>query len=244
METFPDIPLAAWADTKATLHRFEQIVGKVRLAASVRRNHWWNVPFHVTGRGITTRPMGGLGDLPVFAIDFDFVGHRLTIDVIDGRSVSFSLPGLSVAAFYRELFAALDHLGIHVAIKAEPFDLDDDVPFPKDTGHAAYDPVDGHPVLAGPRAGRAGAGGRYAADFSGKTGPVHHFWHTFDIAVTRFSGRKVEQAPTSTRSPARPTPRGDQRRLLVRRPELARTGLLLLHRARARRPHRGAAPPR
>ena len=90
MEPFPDIPLAAWADTKATLHRFEQIVGKVRLGASVRRNHWWHVPFHVTGRGITTRPMGGLDDNPVFAIDFDFVGHRLTVDVIDGRSVTLA----------------------------------------------------------------------------------------------------------------------------------------------------------
>lgn len=194
MELFPDIPLDAWADTKATLHRFEQIVGKVRLAASVRRNHWWNVPFHLTGRGITTRPMGGLGDTPVFAIDFDFVGHRLTIDVIDGRGVSFSLPGRSVAAFHRELFAALDHLGIHVEIKAEPFDLDDDVPFPKDTAHAAYDPVmvtRYWQVLSQV----AQLLERYAADFSGKTSPVHHFWHTFDIAVTRFSGRKVEQSP-------------------------------------------------
>jgi hypothetical protein len=196
METFPEIPLTEWADTKATIHRFTQIVGKVRLAASVRRNHWWNVPFHLTGRGITTRPMGGLDDMPLFAIDFDFLDHRLVVNVVDGRSVSFHLPGHSVAAFHRELFTALDALGIRVRIKAEPFGLDDDVPFTEDTGHAAYDPI------MATRYWRvlsevAQLLERHAADFSGKISPVHHFWHTFDIAVTRFSGRKVGQEPTT-----------------------------------------------
>jgi hypothetical protein len=84
MELFPPMPLAAWQDTKATLHRFCQVIGKLRLAASVRRNHWWNVPFHLTGRGTTTRPMGQVDGNPVFAIDFDFVDHQLRIATLDG----------------------------------------------------------------------------------------------------------------------------------------------------------------
>ena len=84
MELFPPMPLASWQDTKQTLHRFCQVVGKIRLAASVRRNHWWNVPFHLTGRGITTRPMGQVDGNPVFAIDFDFVDHQLRIATLDG----------------------------------------------------------------------------------------------------------------------------------------------------------------
>ena len=103
MELFPAMPLVEWQDTKSTLHRFAQVVGKIRLAASVRRNHWWNVPFHLTGRGITSRPMGLVDGNPIFTIDFDFVDHRLLVVAGDGRTVSFPLPGRSVAAFYRAL---------------------------------------------------------------------------------------------------------------------------------------------
>src|SRR6476646_9318272 len=98
METFPAMPLSQWADTKETLHRFAQVVGKIRLAASVRRNHWWNVPFHLTGRGITTRPMG---TDPIFTIDFDFVSHLLLVQSVTGQATSFPLPGQSVASFYQ-----------------------------------------------------------------------------------------------------------------------------------------------
>ncbi|MGH8931603.1 MAG: DUF5996 family protein [Egibacteraceae bacterium] len=188
-ELFPPMPLDAWADTKATLHRFAQIIGKIRLAASVRRNHWWNVPFHLTGRGITTRPMGGD---PIFAIDFDFVDHRLLAHAITGDTVSFPLAGQSVATFYQRTLDALDALGVRVAIdKPEPFDLADSTPFADDTEHAAYDPawvtrywrVLSQVALLLEE---------FAARFSGKTSPVHHFWHTFDIAVTRFSDRYVD----------------------------------------------------
>ncbi|HEY9523582.1 MAG TPA: DUF5996 family protein [Thermopolyspora sp.] len=194
METFPDIPLNDWADTKATIHRYAQIVGKVRLGASIRRNHWWNVPFHLTGRGITTRPMGGLDDIPLFAIDFDFVDHKLVVNAIDGRSVAFPLAGHSVASFYRDLFAALDLLGIQITIRAHPFDLDDDIPFAEDITHMAYDPamVTRYWQVLSQVAQVLEC---YAADFSGKTSPVHHFWHTFDIAVSRFSDKKVKQGP-------------------------------------------------
>jgi hypothetical protein len=180
------MPYEAWTDTRATLHRFAQVVGKVRLAASPRRNHWWNVPFHVTGRGLTTRPMGADR---VFAIDFDLVDHRLLVHSADGRTVSLPLAGQSVASFHREVFAALDHLGIAVRIRAEPFDLPGP-PFAEDTGPATYDPAWAYRywlVL-----GRVNLLlEEFAARFSGKTSPVHHFWHTFDIAVTRFSDRHI-----------------------------------------------------
>ncbi|HEY6423304.1 MAG TPA: DUF5996 family protein [Pseudonocardiaceae bacterium] len=191
MELFPSLPLKAWADTKETLHRFAQVVGKVRLAASVRRNHWCNVPFHLTGRGITTRPMGSD---PIFTIDFDFVGHQLLVSSITGQAMSFPLAGQSVASFYRNLTQALNALGVTVRVEhPHPFDLPDrDRPFAEDTEHAAYDPVwatrywqvlsEVNLVLE-----------EFASGFSGKISPVHHFWHTFDIAVTRFSDRRIDQ---------------------------------------------------
>ncbi|MGH9076309.1 MAG: DUF5996 family protein [Acidimicrobiales bacterium] len=194
MEPFPPMPLDGWADTKETLHRFTQIVGKIRLAASVRRNHWWNVPFHVTGRGLTTRPMGLVDGNPIFTIDFDLVDHRLVVQSLDGQIVSFPLAGQSVASFYQRTFDALTALDVEVHLaRPAPFDLADaDRPFAQDTEHAAYDPA---------------AVSRYwqiltqvsllleesAAGYAGKVSPVHHFWHTFDIAVTRFSDRQVAQ---------------------------------------------------
>ena len=100
MELFPPMPLEDWRDTKETLHRFCQVIGKLRLAASVRRNHWWNVPFHLTGRGITTRPMGRADGNPIFTIDFDFIDHQLHIHTLDGRAVAVPLTGQSVASFH------------------------------------------------------------------------------------------------------------------------------------------------
>jgi uncharacterized protein DUF5996 len=108
---FPSMPLTEWQDTKATLHRFAQVVGKIRVAASVRRNHWWNVPFHLTGRGITTRPMGRAEDSPIFTIDFDFVDHQLILTTMDGKAVSFPLYGQSVASFYRNTPRRADRSG-------------------------------------------------------------------------------------------------------------------------------------
>jgi hypothetical protein len=189
---FPPVPYADWRETKETIHRFAQVVGKLRLASTVRRNHWWNIPFHLTGRGITTRPMG-LD--PVFCIDFDFVDHRLFVHAATGRTVSFPLAGQSVASFYSQTMGALTALGIDAAVdRPEPFGLGDHIPFAEDTVHAAYDPA------AATRYWRvlgqvAQVLEQFAAGYSGKTSPVHHFWHTFDIAVTRFSDRRIHQGP-------------------------------------------------
>jgi hypothetical protein len=187
---FPELPYSEWRDTLNTIHRFAQLVGKIRLAASPRRNHWWNVPFHLTGRGITTRPMG---DEPIFTIDFDFLDHRLDITTVAGVRHSFALPGLSVAEFTRQLTGGLTAVGVAVEIAhPHPFDLPDAArPFREDTEHTAYDTaavtcywrlLSRLNLLLE----------RFAARWSGKASPVHHFWHTFDIAHTRFVDRRVE----------------------------------------------------
>jgi hypothetical protein len=194
MELFPPIPYRSWQESKETLHRFAQIVGKIRLAESPRRNHWWNVPYHLTGHGITTRPMGLSADGNFFCLDFDFVAHRLTATTGDGREASFPLAGVSVGAFYRTLREMLDGLGVEARIaRPHPFDLPDaGRDFADDQEHRAYDPAMVNrywQVLSQVNLVLE----EYAANYSGKTSPVHHFWHTFDIAVTRFSDRRVEQ---------------------------------------------------
>jgi len=194
MELFPDFPLTSWRETKETIHRFQQIVGKVRMHHSPRRNHWWHVPFHLTGSGITTRPMG-LGDgNPVFTVDLDFVRHQLVASNLEGESVSFPLQGHSVSSFYLRFQSALDGLGVDGSIAhASPFDLSDaDRPFVDDHEHLTYVPEQANRywrVLSQVNLVLE----EFAADFSGKTSPVHHFWHTFDIALTRFSPHAVDQ---------------------------------------------------
>lgn len=195
-ELFPPLAYDDWSDTLATVHRFSQIVGKLRLHHGPRRNHWWNVPLHLTGRGVTTRPMG-LD--PTFSIEIDYLAHQLRVDTTEGRSASFALPGHSVASFHAELTRLLTGVGVDPSaiVAARPFDLPDAArPFADDTEHATYD---------------AAAVGRYwrvlaqinvvleefAGRFSGKTSPVHHFWHTFDIAVTRFADVAVAQPPSA-----------------------------------------------
>jgi hypothetical protein len=183
------MPLAEWRDTKETLHRFLQIAGKVRLAQSPLRNHWWNVAFHVTAGGLTSRPMGRD---TFFTIDFDFVEHLLRIESSTGQRASFPLAELSVAGFYRQLLDALAALGYQVSIAhPEPFDLVDRTPFAQDSHHATYVPQ--HANRYWQILGQVSlvleefAGRSYA-----KTSPAHHFWHTMDIAVTRFSGRLAD----------------------------------------------------
>ncbi len=192
--TLPDLPYTRWRDSLHTLHRFLQIVGKVRLAASARRNHWWNIPFHVTGSGLTTRPMG---DSPIFTIDFNFITHRLEFVTDAGVGHSFSLTDLSVADFYRKVLAGLDAIGADVQIaKPYPFDLPDaDRPFAEDTEHASYDPAavgDAWRILTRINLILE----QFSGDYSGKTSPVHMFWHSGDLAVTRFSDRRIPMPGT------------------------------------------------
>jgi Family of unknown function (DUF5996) len=189
-EPFPPMPLDGWRETRETLHRFLQIVGKVRMAASPRRNHWWHVPLYVTARGLTTSPMRAGGR--IFDIDMDLVDGRLEVRAATGESRAFALPGLSVAAFHERLTGALASLGLDVAIRrSRPFDLGDDTPFADDDQHDAWD---AHQVrrYAWILTQVDALLKEFAGRFDGKTSPVHHFWHTMDIAVTRFSGRRAD----------------------------------------------------
>lgn len=188
----PELPYPSWRDTLATLHRFSQIVGKVRLAAAPRRNHWWNVPLHLTGRGLTTRPMGRS---PIFTVDLDLVNHRLEVTTTAGAAASFALPGLSVAQFYTELTRTLQSVGVDVAItKPYPYHLPDSArPFTQDIEHAAYDTAavrQAWQILSWANL----VFEEFAAEWSGKTSPVHLFWHSFDLALTRFADRRIEQS--------------------------------------------------
>jgi hypothetical protein len=191
-----ELPLTEWEATKDTLHLWSQIVGKVRMASSAPRNHWWHVPLYVDVRGLTTRRMHAK-DGPNFEIVFDFIDHRLVIRTNRGAVASFDLvDGLSVAEFDEKLHARLAELGIEVAIRETPFRLPTTTPFPADREHASYD---------------RGAVERFwrvldwtdevleefAGWYCGKTSPVHLFWHSFDLALTRFGGRRAQAMPAA-----------------------------------------------
>jgi hypothetical protein len=189
--TLPELHLADWRPTKDTLHLYCQIVGKVRLASTPPRNHWWNVPLYVDVRGLTTRRLHQ-GDT-TFQIDFDFVDHSLIVRTHDGRIRSFALAdGVPVADFDTWLHRELNELGIDVAIKEQPFGLPITTPFPEDREHASWD------RSAIESYGRIldwtdGVFEEFSGWFGGKTSPVHLFWHGLDLAVTRFSGRPAPE---------------------------------------------------
>jgi hypothetical protein len=191
-ERWPALPLAAWRDTCATLHLWTQIVGKIRLAQAPPVNHWWQVPLYVTCRGLTTSPMPY--DVRSFQIDFDFVEHRLVIGTTDGATDSFPLRPMSVANFYDEIMARLRALGIAVRIWTMPVELPSPVAFDLDRRHAAYDAAQAQRfwrILL--QADRVFT--QFRAGFVGKVSPVHFFWGSFDLAVTRFSGRPAPPHP-------------------------------------------------
>ena len=185
--TLPELHLADWRPTKDTLHLYCQIVGKVRLATTPPRNQWWNVPLYVDVRGLTTRRLHH--DDTTFQIDFDFVDHSLIVRTSDGRTGSFALAGgVPVAEFDARLHETLSELGAEVTIKEQPFGVPMTTPFPDDREHASWDRD------AIERFGRIldwsdEVFEEFSGWFSGKTSPVHLFWHSFDLAVTRFSGR-------------------------------------------------------
>lgn len=185
--TLPELHYADWRPTKDTLHLYAQILGKIRLATTSPRNHWWNAPLYVDVRGLTTRRLHHRDT--TFEIGIDFVDHAVLVRTADGRNRSFELgDGVTVADFYRRLRALLAELGIDVEIKEQPFGVPMTTPFPQDTEHASWDRD------AVERFGRIldwsdGVFEEFSGWFNGKTSPVHLFWHSFDLAVTRFSGR-------------------------------------------------------
>ena len=191
-EPWPSLPLEAWSDTYATLHRWLQIVGKVRLAQSPWINHSWHVTLYVTPTGLTTATIPY--DDRTFQIDIDFVDHRLIIRDSDGRTGGFALEPRSVAWFYARFMKELAGLDLRVRVYPRPCELPDNVRFYQDETHCAYDPIYANRfwrILV--QANRVF--GEFRARFIGKCSAVHLFWGALDLAVTRFSGRRAPEHP-------------------------------------------------
>ncbi|HUG39565.1 MAG TPA: DUF5996 family protein [Longimicrobiales bacterium] len=189
---WPPLPLAAWNDTRHTLHMWTQIVGKIRLGLAPMENHWWQVPLYVTADGMTTSPMP-YGSRAL-QIDFDLVEHRLRIRTSDGRRSALSLQPRSVADFHAELMGRLADLELPVEIDPRPSEVPDPVPFDQDHVSSAYDARWVESFFAALRqADRLLK--RFRSGFLGKVSPVHFFWGSFDHAVTRFSGRGAPPHP-------------------------------------------------
>src|ERR1700751_4370294 len=194
-EIWPELHFEAWQDTYDTLHLWTQIVGKIRLAKAPMLNHWWQVPLYVTCRGLTTSPIPhetGVG----FQFAFDFIDHRLRIEVSDGRSETLPIEPCAVADFYQGIMGRLKALGLDVRIWTVPVEIPEPIPFEQDRQHAAYDAhyaqqfwrvlVDVDRVLK-----------QFRSRFLGKASPVPFFWGSFDMAVTRFSGRLAPPHPSA-----------------------------------------------
>lgn len=192
----PSLPLAEWKDTCDTLHMWTQIVGKVRLALCPLINHWWEVPFYVTARGLTTSliPYASC----VFEVQFDLADHCLYIDTSWGDCGSLQLKPRSVADFYRTFMDTLHSLGIDVKIWPMPVEIPNPIRFDEDEIHSSYDPeyvqrfwralISADTILK-----------QFRGRFIGKDSPVHFFWGSFDLAVSRFSGRRAPERPGADR---------------------------------------------
>jgi Family of unknown function (DUF5996) len=189
---WPALPWEGWRETAITLQLWMQIVGKVRLALTPWLNHSWHVPFYMTARGLGTSPIP-IGH-EILEIDFDFIEHSLHIATSLGRQVSLPLQHESVADFYRRVFGALDQLDVSVSISPMPSEVADPIPFPEDTTHAVYDKAAAHrfwrALIQVDRVLKL-----FRSSFIGKASPVHFFWGSFDLAVTRFSGRVAPKHP-------------------------------------------------
>jgi hypothetical protein len=188
----PELPLEAWQNTYGTLHMWTQIIGKLRLALSPLINHWWEVPLYVNARGLTTSAIPYEDE--IFEVQFDFIDHQLTIQTSGGSSKSMPLRAESVADFYAKFMSALKSLGIEVKIWTMPVEVANPIPFERDTQHASYDPeyaqrfwqilIFCDTVFK-----------EFRSRFIGKDSPVHFFWGSFDLCVTRFSGRRAPERP-------------------------------------------------
>lgn len=189
---WPSLPLDEWIDTKHTLHRWMQIVGKIRMELTPPVNHWWHVPLYVSARGLTTSVIA-LGER-WFEMEFDFLAHQLRIRANDGADRDVALAPRTVADFHDEVFSALKELGIRCTIWPVPQECEDTIPLDRDVEHKSYDGeyaqrfwrvlAQSHAVLA-----------KFRSNFIGKCSPIHFFWGSFDLALTRFSGRKAPERP-------------------------------------------------
>ena len=194
-EAWPPLPLPTWKETYETLHMWTQIVGKIRLKLTPHLNHWWEAPFYLTSRGLTTTPIP-FGD-PTFDATFDFIDHVLTFETAEGRTETVGLRPRSVADFYRDVMDTLRRLAIDVRIWTRPVEVPAPIRFTADHRHSAYDAASAHRwwrILL-----RADAVFKeFRARFIGKASPVHFFWGSFDLAVSRFNGRRnTKLSPTA-----------------------------------------------
>ena len=190
--SWPSLPLEEWKDTCATLHMWTQVVGKVRLELTPLVNHWWNVPLYVSARGLTTTAMP-YRDI-FFEMEFDFVDHKLLIKCSYGATANVELRPKSVATFYHETMEALHGLGLEVNIWKMPVEIPDPIPFDEDEQHASYDPEYVQRFWQVLRSSEK-VMQEFRSRFIGKCSPVHFFWGSFDLAVTRFSGRPAPPRP-------------------------------------------------
>jgi hypothetical protein len=192
VEAWPALPLGAWQDTYATLHRWLQIVGKTRLALAPMQNHWWQVTLYLTSRGLGTSPMPA-GD-KMLEIELDFIDHQLVARTSNGDARALPLAPRAVADFYDEYMRALRELGVRPRVRPVPVELADVLPFPDDREHRSYD------ADAAQRCWRVllaadAALKEFRGRFIGKSSPSHFFWGSFDLACTRFSGRRAPPHP-------------------------------------------------
>jgi hypothetical protein len=186
VQNWPALPWKEWEATAATLHMWTQIVGKTRLALTPLQNHWWNVPLYLTARGLSTSAMFYRGEL--LDIEFDFVSHDLHFRISSGANLSVPLRPQTVADFYQEYRRCLAALGVDVEIHPVPVEIASPIPFAEDRTHASYDREYAHRfwrILS--NTDRLFK--QFSTPFLGKISPVHFFWGSFDLAVTRFSGR-------------------------------------------------------
>jgi hypothetical protein len=187
---WPPLPVSAWADTYATLHMWTQVVGKIRLALAPRVNHWWHVALYVTARGLTTSPIPH--DDRTFEITFDFIDHQLRLDVSNGDRRTLPLAPMTVEEFYQKVMRSLDDLNVRTSIWPMPVEVPSPVRFDQDRQHASYDAEWAHRWWAILRQ-VDGVLQEFRGRFIGKSSPVHFFWGGFDLAVTRFNGRRAPE---------------------------------------------------
>jgi hypothetical protein len=190
--SWPALPLDSWRDTRDTLQMWMQIAGKICLERTPRVNHFWNIAFQITPRGLSTPPMPHSGR--TFTMAFDFLAHELVIETSDGARETIPLKPQTVADFYRTTMETLRRMGLETRIKTMPVEFPDPIRFEQDVTHRSYDPDAVHrchealltmkPLFDA-----------FRAEFIGKCSPLHFFWGGFDLAVTRFSGRRAPERP-------------------------------------------------